>query len=635
MRERGFQAKLALLFAYSAWLGGCAQPVGEAQQQAAVIVAAPDFYSTVDRSSPHDLRHSLHALVDDHHKIPYSARSTDTWDVLELADQDPNDPGRIVDVYRNASFAKWGRGNDDYNREHVWPNSYGFKSDGFGNYPYSDCHHLFLSDVDYNQTRGNRPFGYAAGADELTTDGGTVGAYPGTSNWYERDSAGLFETWLERRGDIARAMFYMDVRYEGGTHGITGVTEPDLVLTDDRSLIVTARHADVAYMGLLSVLLEWHEQDPVDERERRRNDVIEQHQGNRNPFIDHPKWVGCMFEGHCPSGRPFINELHYDNTGRDRDERVEIAGPAGGLLGGYTLVGYNGRDGRAYKTVALSGRFEDQGGCLGTRSFAFSGLQNGPDALALVAPDGEVLELLSYEGSFAAVDGPAAGLTTTDIDVAELGADPAGGSVYREGEGDQPGDFRFVLGASSFDAPNDGQTLNGFCRQTDSSTTTAAELWINELHYDNVGADVDEMVEIAGVAGTDLSGYAVLAYNGLDGMIYQTLSLTGSLPDEGGGFGAVSFSFPRLQNGVDALAFVGPDGDVLELLSYEGLVVPLEGPAQGLVPEVLPVSESSRTPVGHGLARVGVACEAEDMSWRAEESSPGRLNPGQDLGECS
>jgi len=85
-------------------------------------------------------------------------------------------------------------------------------------------------------------------------------------------------------------MFYMDVRYEGEG------SEPDLVLTDNRDDIVAA-DLPVAYMGLLSVLLEWHVQDPPNAAEMLRNDVVASYQGNRNPFVDHPEWVECIFLG--------------------------------------------------------------------------------------------------------------------------------------------------------------------------------------------------------------------------------------------------------------------------------------------------------------------------------------------------
>ena len=92
--------------------------------------------------------------------------------------------------------------------------------------------------------------------------GGGSGTYPGQSNW---TTTGIWETWIGRRGDVARALFYLDVRYAGGTHGVTGAAEPDLILTDDASLVATSgTNASVAHMGRLSVLLAWHAEDPVE-----------------------------------------------------------------------------------------------------------------------------------------------------------------------------------------------------------------------------------------------------------------------------------------------------------------------------------------------------------------------------------
>ncbi len=259
------------------------------------------YYDSVDTTSAVSLRTTLHEIIDDHVRIPYTSSATDTWNVLELADQDPLDSGRVLDVYHNRSFPKYGAGNTDYNREHSWPKSYGFPDDGSTNYPYTDCHHLFICDDGYNSSRGNNPYANCpTGCSEKTTDfyygqGGGSGAYPGNSSWRTgAGSTGVWETWIGRRGDVARALFYLDVRYEGGTHGVTGVAEPDLILTDDRTLIGasnTGSNRAVAYMGLRSVLYQWHLDDPVDDLERQRNDAIYLFQGNRNPYIDHPEWA--------------------------------------------------------------------------------------------------------------------------------------------------------------------------------------------------------------------------------------------------------------------------------------------------------------------------------------------------------
>ncbi len=262
---------------------------------------AAGYYDSVDTSDAVKLRQTLHETIDDHTRIPYTSSATDTWDVLEAADEDPNNYNNILDLYKNASFLKYGGGNDYYQREHSWPKSYGFPGDNSQNYPYTDCHHLFLCYGSYNASRSNKLYQTCeVTCTEKPTDfnngqGGSAGGYPGYSNWTE---TGIWKTWMGRRGDVARALFYMDVRYEGGTHEVTGALEPNLILTDDDTLIEnshTGNNETVAYMGIKSVLLEWHRQDPVDDLERHRNEIIYGVQGNRNPFVDHPEWVDCIF----------------------------------------------------------------------------------------------------------------------------------------------------------------------------------------------------------------------------------------------------------------------------------------------------------------------------------------------------
>lgn len=301
--------------------------------------AAPPtgYYDTVNASTPTLLRATLHAVIDDHTRFPYTSSSTDTWDILEDADENPANSSAILDLYRNRSYTKFGGGTGPYNREHSWPNSYGFPDDGTSNYPYTDCHHLFLCDVGYNGDRANKPFAAcSAGATERVTDfndgeGGGSGVFPGNSNWY---NATYWQTWNGRMGDVARAMFYMDVRYEGGTHGVTGYAEPNLILTDNPSLIVTTgSNASVAYMGLLSVLLQWNAADPVDDRERARNDAVYSYQGNRNPFIDHPEWVNALF---LPSTGPAIAAL--DDVPADQGGSLNVTWQRNSLDAAGSLV---------------------------------------------------------------------------------------------------------------------------------------------------------------------------------------------------------------------------------------------------------------------------------------------------------
>lgn len=297
-------------------VGGLLAATAVSQQQ-----LPGNYYDSIDTSSASALRTTLNARISGHTRLPYTASSTDTWDVLEAAQEDPSSSIRIIDIYLNASYPKHGTQNTDYNREHAWPKSFGFPSNRPG--PHTDCHALFLCNDSYNTSRFNNPF------DDLTPNcasdpscgiekwtllqpGGTVngtGVFPGNSNWRTVASGayGSWQVWSERRGDIARAMFYLDVRYALGD---AQIAEPDLILTDNRALIAassTGSDENVAYMGALSTLLRWHCEDPPDAYERRRNDVVFQYQGNRNPFIDNPGWVDIVWSFPCTQPPPPTN----------------------------------------------------------------------------------------------------------------------------------------------------------------------------------------------------------------------------------------------------------------------------------------------------------------------------------------
>ena len=253
------------------------------------------------------LRADLWALTSQTHLVvPYTSSLTDTWDVLAEADADPDHPGYIVDILQNSSFPVQYAGNTYYNRDHTWPRAYGLGDSEADTPAFSDMHHLFLSDIEYNSYRGSRAFGECGAScpwSEFPTvpTGGSGGSgLPEDSSWATAEDGGYgtWDMWWERRGDAARAILYMDVRYEGGTHWQTGQTEPGLVLPDDRSLIAST-DGSPAYFGELSTALLWHAEDPPDARERQHNDAVFVHQDNRNPFVDHPEWVDCAFLGVC------------------------------------------------------------------------------------------------------------------------------------------------------------------------------------------------------------------------------------------------------------------------------------------------------------------------------------------------
>jgi hypothetical protein len=149
----------------------------------------------------------------------------------------------------------------------------------------------------------------------------------------------------------------------------------------------------------------------------------------------------------------FLNEFHYDNSGTDVGEAIEIAGSAGTDLADWSIVLYNGSTGLSYDTISLSGVIPNQENGFGTLVFyPHSGIQNGsPDGIALVAPANNVIQFLSYEGSFVANDGPANGMQSTDIGVSEDFNTPEGYSLQNTGldvvskwSGPSPNSFGFL-----------------------------------------------------------------------------------------------------------------------------------------------------------------------------------------------
>ncbi|NUN65608.1 ExeM/NucH family extracellular endonuclease [Pseudanabaena biceps] len=160
-----------------------------------------------------------------------------------------------------------------------------------------------------------------------------------------------------------------------------------------------------------------------------------------------------------------------------------------------------------------------------------------------------------------------------------------------------------------------------------------ATVFINEIHYDNNGTDIGEFVEIAGVAGTNLTGWTLVLYNGTGGAAYNTTDLsTFSIDDEGNGFGAFSVSFPSngIQNGApDGIALVN-NGTVVQFLSYEGVFTATSGAANGLTSTDIGVLESGTEAAGLSLQLTGTGTESGNFVWNAPSAvSSGTINAGQ------
>jgi hypothetical protein len=157
---------------------------------------------------------------------------------------------------------------------------------------------------------------------------------------------------------------------------------------------------------------------------------------------------------------PWINEFHYDADGTETGEFIEIAGPAGLNLNGYTIYTYDGSDRMVDQIFPLSGIIDNEQNGFGALTFATPNLQNQTEGIALVRNSGSiVIEFLSYEGSFIAVDGPAFGLTSKDVGVEEPANQAANESLSRIGSGNAGSEFGFVDQTASSGNKNGSQTF--------------------------------------------------------------------------------------------------------------------------------------------------------------------------------
>jgi endonuclease I/pimeloyl-ACP methyl ester carboxylesterase len=226
------------------------------------LIAQTSYYQNVSTTSSVSLRNQLHELIDNHNVASYN----DCRDHLQLTDQDPNNSNNIILIYKQNSILRdWDAG-VTWNREHVWAKSLGNFTSGPA---YSDLHHLKPADPSVNSSKSNKSFDVGGEQHPEASE-----CFSTQFTWEPSDNV---------KGDVARMLFYMDVRYEGDGN------EPNLTIVEE---VDTYPNPNI---GRLSTLLQWHIQDPVDDFEINRNEVIYGIQENRNPFIDHPEYVSIIW----------------------------------------------------------------------------------------------------------------------------------------------------------------------------------------------------------------------------------------------------------------------------------------------------------------------------------------------------
>ncbi|MFT6947641.1 MAG: endonuclease I [Vicingaceae bacterium] len=251
------------------------------------------YYNSASGLIGDTLKDVLNDIIDGHIEFTYTSSSLDTWDILKKADKDPANSNNVIGIYSAFSMdgpLEYNRA-QGWSREHVWAKSRGNfgTSRGVG----TDLHNLHAEDVSTNSARNNRNF------DTATTqyiDGS--GNYNGPTLSSTSSSRWVWEPRDEMKGDVARVIFYMSVRYEGENG------ELDLELTD--SLLPSS--SQLPLHGSARTLYNWHLNDTVSIAERSRNDTIYKYQNNRNPFVDHPEYVRDIYGATYGPSTVSINE---------------------------------------------------------------------------------------------------------------------------------------------------------------------------------------------------------------------------------------------------------------------------------------------------------------------------------------
>lgn len=284
----------------------------------------PGYYDSAIGLTGDQLKGELHNIIDNHIEKSYG----DARYILDESDRDPNNASNVLTIYSNHSVSGTWDSGATWNREHVWAKSRGFGSVSNSTYGTgSDLHNLRACIPQINSDKGNRWFAYSTtpyNYNSTWTGSNFSGANPSSSvfNWEPRD---------EDKGDVARIIFYMATRYEGDVTG-----EPDLEIINSFPSNTTTDPV----CAILDDLYQWHLDDPVDDFERNRNNVIYSYQNNRNPYIDHPEYVGVVWFGELSVENTEINTVSiYPNPSNGilnvtntKNQNIEVYNSLGELI---------------------------------------------------------------------------------------------------------------------------------------------------------------------------------------------------------------------------------------------------------------------------------------------------------------
>ena len=250
------------------------------------------YYSSASGLSGQSLQIALQKIIRNHTTRSY----TQLWTDFQSTDHKAN--GKVWDMYSDnpsgSSPYEYTFGSDQcgtyfaegscYNREHSFPKSWwGGSTDTM----YTDLFHLYPTDGYVNQQRDNYAFGEVSSASFTSQNGSkkgtcSVAGFSGT----------VFEPIDDYKGDFARTHLYMAVRYASKIAGWQLNSNADDVLNGSSYPAFDSWY--------ITMLLQWHADDPVSQKELDRNDNVYAIQGNRNPFIDHPEYANQIWSAYAP-----------------------------------------------------------------------------------------------------------------------------------------------------------------------------------------------------------------------------------------------------------------------------------------------------------------------------------------------
>ena len=237
------------------------------------VNAATSYYSSIsDTATGTALQLSLRTLITNTHTTITSYDDCKNPDIVKKTDGNASG-SKIVLFWSGIEVSTTWDSGKTWNREHVWPQSKGwFEESGAG----SDLHHIRPTDPSVNSSHNNNPYGIVSSSDYCTTS-----STNGKQKIDAKCKNGYFEPGDDKKGDTARIIFYLLVRYsQSDSYPITNVAKS------------------------MDMLLEWNELDPVDASERRRNEAVAAIQGNRNPFIDNSYYADLIWGGASPEDNP-------------------------------------------------------------------------------------------------------------------------------------------------------------------------------------------------------------------------------------------------------------------------------------------------------------------------------------------